>query len=291
MPPNAKPEILILGYANADVVARVPRLPSDGERVTASEIAILPGGMAANCACAAASRGSRVLFFGVIGQGALGEMLESELARCGVDTTMAARVKRTTTAVVMVTPSGERAIISEPTTYDGARLRRYLAKTQGALLYIDGYHLVAALPELKRAKARGVSVYCDLDGAPDTYQVATVLEALTYVDIVQCNPQVAKDLFPQRSKTEAVAQLAEHVATVLMTDGAEPVLVLYDQKQVFVPVPRAPKPVDTTGAGDIFAGTFLHVYRQTLDVEGAVREAVAAATSSTRYPGTRLPPA
>ena len=79
--------LLMLGYVNVDLVARVPRLPVDGDRVTATAVDTHFGGMAANAACAAAQAGTRPIFFGSFGTDAFGPLAAADLASHGVDVT------------------------------------------------------------------------------------------------------------------------------------------------------------------------------------------------------------
>lgn len=291
MPGPDGPVLLVLGYANADVLARVSRLPGDGDRITASEIATYPGGMAANCACAASLLGSRVRFLGNLGRDAFGEMLLRDFGRYGVDSAYATRVERTTTAIVTVTPRGERTIISEPTTYQAEGIRAALQKDGGAsgFLYVDGYHLGWAREEIRLAKSKGCTIYCDLDGAPDTYGTNEILELLAQVDIVQWNPKVASALFPERDTQGADRELAKRVTTVLSTRGGEDLHLWRDGRRRIVPVPQPGGVVDTTGAGDIFAGAFLHYHSSGPEIEESAAKAVEVAADSTLYPGARLP--
>ena len=291
MPCSAKPLLLALGYANADIIARVPALPGDGDRVTAEEIATYPGGMAANCSCAAALHGSRVVYFGNLGRDPLGELLLEDFRRYKVDTSHATRVERTTMAIIPVTPQGERAIISEPTAYQPDALATYLREhpEPEAILYLDGYHLVCAQAEVQLARAKGYTIYCDLDGAPDTYAPSEILRVLPSVDLAQWNPKVAGAIFPEKTVEDADIHLAGLVPTVISTRGAESLHLLHLGRRTIVAVPDTGEAVDTTGAGDIFAGVFLHTYAQQKDIERAAQTAVEVAAKSTRYRGARLP--
>lgn len=285
------PPILVLGYANADLVARVSYLPKDGERVTAEYIDLVPGGMAANCACAAARQGGQVIFFGSVADDPLGQFLLDDLTRHQVDVSFVNRqAPRTTKALILVSPGGERAIISEPVIYDPAPLRRFLQMFDAppGALYLDGYHLGAANREAGMAKEKGFIVYCDLDGAPDTHSQHEMLRALTNVDIVQWNPGVASRIFPALPLEAAERELGTFVETVITTRGAESVRIFTRSAQHSeLSVPVIEDVCDTTGAGDTFAGTFLSTYVSTGDRYQAARFAISAASEATRYAGAR----
>jgi sulfofructose kinase len=278
--------ILVVGYANVDVISRVPHLPSHDERVTASHIRLGLGGMAANCACAAASLGASVHFFGSVGQDPFAEIVVNDLERWGVNLAGLNRgLGPTTLAIIAVTPNGERSIISEPVSYDGQRLQTFLKTFQGhpGLLYVDGYHLGVAAAELALAKQHGFRLYCDLDGAMDTYAREDVLKMLPQLEYVQLRPTILHVLYPQLTEAQALLAVGTTVATVVQTNSSEDVLVVQDGVISHYPVPRIDAVVDTTGAGDIFAGTFLALLNQGLSLVEAARAAINRSALSIRY--------
>lgn len=280
-----------LGYANVDVIARVARLPGDGDRVTSTGIDVRPGGMAANCACAAAQLGTPTQLLASIGRGGFAPILLDDLEARGVGTRYLHRVQRTTLAVITVTPDGQRSIISEPVTFDPARVDEALAEADAkrSLLYVDGYHVGWAAPQIARAQAAGFLVYCDLDGAPDTYRRDEVDASLRHVDVAQWNPAIAAAWLPDRSPEERQAWLLERVAAVVTTRGAGQVDVATRSGTTSFPVPPAQDVRDTTGAGDIFAGAMLHRLALGDSLAEAVPAAIAVAADSVMHTGARLP--
>jgi sugar/nucleoside kinase (ribokinase family) len=280
-----------IGYANVDVVAHVPKLVSDGSRVTATAIELRPGGMAANCACAAAQLGAPTQLLASIGTDEIAAVLLNDLAMRNVGVRYLHRGRRTTVALVTVTPDGQRAIVSEPVDYDAAQVRKALveADARRRLLYVDGYHLGRARAELELARRLGFLVYCDLDGAPDTYAATDVEQALACIDVAQWNAEVARAWLPELDEDERVAWLAARVKTVVTTGGDRDVSVTTDGETVSCPVPAVDHVQDTTGAGDIFAGAMVYALAQGSDVVDAVRQAIPIASSSVRHVGSRLP--
>jgi len=74
--------------------------------------------------------------------------------------------------------------------------------------------------------------------------------------------------------------------TVVTLGAAGALIVRTGEGAVAVPAP-AVHPVDTTGAGDTFNGALAAGLADGLDLDGAVRRAVAAAAFSTTLPGAR----
>jgi sugar/nucleoside kinase (ribokinase family) len=276
--------ILVLGYANVDLIATVPQLPISGERVTATAIDMFPGGMGANCACAASHFGSEVYFFGSVGRDIYGDFLLADFKKHGVNTEYVSITNKTTKALITVTPNGERSIISEPFEYQPKHLRTFLeTSTRTGILYLDGYHLGAAQKELELAKAKGFTIYCDLDGAVDTYKTSEVLKSLKRVDIVQTTPHITQELFAN----DNISRLLNRVSTVIQTNGAEDVWLFTKDDGRQFPVPKV-SVIDTTGAGDIFAGSFLHFYSETHDLRTSVQKAIERSALVVGIDGARM---
>ena len=196
---NAGRPILVLGYANVDVITTVPIIPSAGDRLTSGGTRTVSGGMAANCARAAAALGSHVTFLGNIGRGPLAELIAHDLTVFNIDLRWAnTDDDAPTIAIILVTPDGDRTIISEPTHYhpDGIRAKLEAPRRGPGILYVDGYHLGWAQAELLEAKRKGFTIYCDLDGAPDTYPPEDIRDYLLAIDILQTNPSTLARLYP-----------------------------------------------------------------------------------------------
>ncbi|TFV55302.1 carbohydrate kinase family protein [Geodermatophilus sp. DF01-2] len=277
--------IVFCGYANLDVVARVPRLPRPDERVHATAVEHLPGGMAANAAVAAARAGARVAFAGVVGDDHLSGRFLGELEAEGVDTSWTERTAFLSTAVVLVDAHGRRAVVSQDDglgpAHVAAAARRLVAEG-GGLLYLDGYRAstVAA------AATAGLVLAVDLDGCDDRDQA---LAALHCADHVVVGRRRLERLLGHPGSDWA--QLARSAGScLLVTDGA-------DGWQLFAPdgstVPGAALPVavvDDTGAGDCFAGTYLAGIDGGLPPVTAARRAGVAASLSCTVRGARGAP-
>ncbi|WP_349345345.1 carbohydrate kinase family protein [Streptomyces rapamycinicus] len=148
--------IVFCGYANIDLTVGVPALPAPGDRVQATAIRQGHGGMAANASAAAARAGADAWFAGVVGPEPRSTAFLAALAADGVRTDWTARTGTLTTAVVLLTPDGERAVISQDDELDARHIIRTVraAREAGAdWLYLDGYRFPEAAAALAEAAA------------------------------------------------------------------------------------------------------------------------------------------
>lgn len=97
-----------------------------------------------------------------------GDEALADLHRFGVRTEGVTRTEApTTTALVLLSTGGDRAIISEPIVFDYEPLRETLdtlSEGQRACLHVDGYRIPEALPLLREARENGILTSADLDG-------------------------------------------------------------------------------------------------------------------------------
>ncbi|MFD0903209.1 carbohydrate kinase family protein, partial [Actinomadura sediminis] len=156
--------IVFCGYANVDLTVEVPVLPGPAARVQATRVRRGEGGMAANAAVAAARMGADARFAGVVGAGPDSTAFLAALAGDGVDTRWTSRSGVLTTAVVLLTPDGERSIISQDDLVTAGHVASAAAAARqaGAWLYLDGYRFPEAADVL--AGPGRPRLVVDLDG-------------------------------------------------------------------------------------------------------------------------------
>jgi len=107
-----RPEIVVIGSLNADLVQHVGRLPRPGETIVGGSLATFSGGKGANQAVAAGRMGARVRMIGQVGRDSLAPLLLDSLRSAGVNTdSVGASDTSTGTAVILVLPDGENVIV------------------------------------------------------------------------------------------------------------------------------------------------------------------------------------
>ena len=302
--------MLVVGSVNVDLVLVAPRLPVPGQTVTGGDVARYQGGKGGNQATAAARLGARVAFVGAVGADDMGSEARSAFAAEGIDISGLARADRPTgVALIVVDPRAENLIAVAPgangevhAPHVAAELGRLAPGPRDVLLVCreippDG---VRAALEIGR-EAGAITI---LNPAP-----ADNLDALTLelADILTPNEtelallvgggpagddseSAARHLLESRASAGprlAGRGLPPREPAVVVTLGAAGALVVRTgEAAVAVPAP-AVRPVDTTGAGDTFNGALAAGLADGLDLDGAVRRAVAVAALSTTRPGAR----
>lgn len=271
--------IFNLGSINVDHVYRVPHLPGPGETLEAAGHAVGLGGKGANQSVAAARAGARVRHIGVVGRDGL--WARDRLAGFGVDVAGVAVIEAATGhAIITVDPGGENSIVIHP----GANRALDRAAVETAL---DGAGPGDALilqnetawqaESAAFARARGLSVI--YSAAP--FDVAAVRAVLPHIELLMVNEVEAAQLVAETGQ----ALDALPVADIVVTEGARGATwYRRGADPLFVPAFRV-EPVDTTGAGDCFAGTLAAALDRGDDRAVAMRQAAAAAALQVTRPG------
>ena len=272
--------VVFCGYANLDVVGRVPRFPAPDERVHATAIDQLPGGMGANAAVAAARAGAPTVFAGVVGTDPASDLFLAQLDFEGVDTGWTDRSGYLSTAIVLVDGAGRRSVVSQDDALDAAHVARTadrLAELGGGLLYLDGYR-AAQLPAAARP---GVQLAVDLDGCEDPDLARAALAAADHVVVGRTRLTELLGLSPADRGPRT---------TLVVTDGPAG-WQLTGPDDTASGAALAVDVVDDTGAGDCFVGTHLAGLAAGLSPREAATRAGAAASHSCTQEGAPAAPA
>ena len=274
-------DVVVVGSANMDLVARVVRLPHPGETVSAHDYFEACGGKGANQAIAAARAGARTAFIGAVGSDAAGDTLRSAFIGDAVDVSMLATVREPTgRALIGVSDDAENLIIVVP----------------GANHALSVDHIDAAAALLANAKVVLVQLEVRLA------VVQRAVELAGRDTIVVLNPAPASELpddvlrhvdviTPDEHEVAllggAAALVARGVANVVVTQGARGALLVTRDGETRI-APFAVTPVDTTGAGDAFCGVLsarLAVAGGLAELALALRAAAVAGALTTQTAG------
>jgi ribokinase len=247
--------LVVLGSVNMDFVTRQERLPRPGETIFGREFERVGGGKGLNQAVAAARAGGEVAFLGRVGDDDAGAALTALLADEGIDVGRVTvdPARPTGIAQVSVLDDGDNAIV----VIAGANDSDDWDPADDALVSRAAV-LVAQLerpPSLvKRAfeTARRHGVATVLTPAPVSDEAVSLLPL---VDVLVLNEHEAKALSGEADTADAAGRLSEICPLVLLTRGAASTLVATEGSVVHEEPARPVRVLDTTGAGDCFAGS------------------------------------
>jgi ribokinase len=264
--------VCVVGSVNLDIGFDVQNLPRPGETALASAMRSTPGGKGANQAVAAARAGAEVQFVGAVGDDPASAQLRAHLDANGVGTEGLVTVPgRSGNAVVIVDASGENVIVVAPEanarlTLDSSPLRHLVTNSDVLLLQLE-IPLATATAAARAAHAAGVTVI--LNASPAGGDQAELAQLAEVTDVLVVNEsEAAQWLWPVPHKVITLgARGAGYTG-----DGAE-----------FIVGSPAVDPVDTSGAGDVFAGVLAANWADDRDL--ALRRACAGGALATLLPG------
>jgi len=270
-------DVVVVGSANLDLVARTLRLPGPGETVLGSDFAQHPGGKGLNQAVAAARAGATVAFVGAVGDDDAGRSLRTVVANEGIGVSGLRVVDGVATgrAVITVDDSGENSIVVIP----GANARVHVDVLPVAIVALAQLEVPVATVIAAFAAARSAGSRTILNPAPVPVDGLSD-ELLSLCDIV----------VPNEHEVELLGGvdrlLARGVGAVVVTKGAAGVTVAEAPDAATWSVDAFEvDPVDTTGAGDAFCGALAARLAAGDDLRSAVRYAAAGGALATTNAG------
>ncbi len=258
-------KVAVCGSITADILGYGERLPRPGESVLGRRVLVAPGGKGANQAVAAARMGASVRLWGARGDDANGALCAEALARDGIDLG-AVHVHAgvpTGVALICVDDAGDNQVM--------------------ALL---GANALAAPPS-----PSGAAVWLCQGEIPNEAILGTLAAARAdgALAIVNPSPIHAIDANLVARFDLAIVNELEHdalaghlPARVILTRGARGAVLLPSGEEVPAIAARA---IDTTGAGDAFAGALAAGLAEGMQMTAALRLAAVAAGISVEREG------
>jgi len=276
--------VLGFGAVTVDDILYVDRPLSAGKGKVTARLTDF-GGNVATALVAVARLGGRAGFIGWLNDGSLDDPAQAELARQGVDISLAPRRAdaRAIRSVITVAADGERFIAfdddvphgTSPSLDDAVLCR-------GQVLLIDGY-ATHARPIVARAKALGLTVVADIEWTVGAETIALIALA----DHLVLPIEFARAYTGEAAIAAVLRALwAEDRAAVVLTDGERGSFVRQKGDAVLWHIPaHRVTAVDTTGAGDCFHGAYGLALTEGKAPVDAAHFATAAAGLSVTGPG------
>lgn len=270
--------VVVVGSANLDIILNVARRPVAGETLLGSSLKEVPGGKGVNQALSAARLVSTV-FVGAVGRDSAGQLIEHALAGAGVniDHVMRGEVP-TGRAYIQLTPDGENSIIVMP-------LANYEVTPEIAVAALERAqpNLVLAQLEVPEEVTFAAAQWCRERNARFVFNPSPARSiagaAVVNADPIIVNHVEAQMILGIESEDHAALarELARQFTSVVLTAGPNGAFIA-DADEVRHILGEQVVAVDTTGAGDAFAGTLAgHLALGARLVDAAVRANLEAA--------------
>jgi sugar/nucleoside kinase (ribokinase family) len=259
---------------------------------------LVSGGSVANSIIAFSQLGGDAAFIGCVGDDRYGLFYTNEFEELGIDIGNPVLVgEGTGTCVCLITPDAERTMRTCLAVSSHLSARHVDAERikNSDWLFIEGY--VFANPETGQtaireaidiAKKNGTKVAVTCSDAFIVNVFGDALrDALKKTDLFFCNETEACAVTGAANAQDAFAKLKSMVPACVVTNGPHGAYIRYGGKEARVPAfPSTPK--DLTGAGDMFAGSFLYGITHGLSPEKAGRGAAFLCHKVISQVGARL---
>ncbi len=259
---------------------------------------LVSGGSVANSVIACSQLGGKGAFIGCVGDDRYGLHYTEEFAELDIDFVNPPLVGETTgTCVSIITPDAERTMRTSLAVSSHLAARHVPTEKIAASewLFVEGYVFAnahtgqhAIREAVRAAKAHGtrIALTCSDAFVPQVFR-GVFGEALKESDLLFCNAVEAMAVAGGYTAEESFANLKGIVPNAIVTDGPNGAFVRYHGEEHHVPAFPS-KPVDLTGAGDMFAGAFLYGITRGIPPAKAARAANFLAMKVITQIGARL---
>lgn len=252
------------------------------------------GGSCANAVKGLAALGRKCALIGKIGNDPIGEKLIETLQDLGVTPLLNYSSKPTAHVACLITPDGRRTCRSflgacqemgpadlDPSHFHGVKL-----------VHVEGYSLLCeGLTEkaMHLAKEAGALVSFDCGSFEMARNFKSDMLALieAYVDILFANERENESL-TGKPPEQGCSQLQSLCKAAVVMLGRKGCFAAAENKCIHVPT-HAVEPVDTTGAGDLFASGFLHGYLAGNPLEECARWGTITGAAAVLEVGAEIP--
>ena len=201
--------------------------------------------------------------------------------------------------LIFVTPDAKRTMSSMLgiSAFLGPKDIDYDAVQNSKIFYIEGYMVTSDenfnavtsvldnIDNEKTLKALSLSDAGIVHGFRDKFK-----EIETYgIDMIFCNDDEAIAFAGTENLNEAIEFYKNKKYMIAITKGSEGSVVISNGNKIFSPAVEI-DPVDTNGAGDMYAGSFMHAYLNGYDIETCAEFSNYASSKIVETFGPRLTP-
>lgn len=254
---------------------------------------MVAGGSASNTIATIAQLGGKAAFIGKIGNDEIGEFYREDLRKNNVYPMLLTGDKMSGCSIVFITPDGERTFATylgaaADMTADDIRKEAFIGYD---IFHIEGYmvqdnNLIEKA--IRLAKEMGCMVSLDLASYNIVNENHYFLKELIkkYVDIVFANEDESF-AYTHLNPQESVAKIAEQCDIAVVKVGKRGSYVQQGSNMCHIGAITTAC-TDSTGAGDLYAGGFLHALSDGFDVRKCGEIGTIAAGRVVEVIGTKL---
>lgn len=299
------PHVICIGGATQDVFltgknlagrrdvrtkATVEQFPL-GDKIEIDEVHYATGGDASNAAVTFARQGIKTSFVGKIGRDVSGAEVLREFRREGVnaEAVVTDTKKGTTYSTILVSPSGERVILS----YAGAAHDLKVKEIDWPSLRADWFYVASLhgnfdLLEkiVTYAKHNDIKI-AYVPSKADLRKPKKIRKLLPGIHALLGNVQEMQQLFEIKDVRELMLTTIGTCHYIVVTDGPRGVYISDSDRIYQAGSYKKVKVLDRTGAGDAFGSGFVAALAQGKDVAAAVTLGSANATSVVQHYGCK----
>lgn len=226
------------------------------------------GGSAANTIMGVADFGGKAAYAGKVASDEVGEFFLHDMRKMGITIEVsAAKTGQTGTCAVLITEDAQRTMLTNlgvSATLTEADINEEELKL-ATYVYVEGYLLTnpvtraAAYKAMNVAKLHGCKVAFT---ASDPFLCNMCRDEIWElvrgpVDLFFCNEEEARSLTGKTDSIECAAELHRHSENVAMTLGANGSILMHGGEAIPIEGVEV-EAIDTTGAGDMYAGALLY---------------------------------
>ena len=273
-------DVICIGAALVDMVAKVERHPLNDDEVFVSDLKLLSGGAAANTAYACAKLGLKTAFIGKLGpHDGFSDKIINDFKDVSLDTSLIKYSSEhgTGSAYVALNPQGDRRIYA----HSGAA--NYLSKedivfeevTRAKIIFLSSLkNLEPFIEAAKIGKKNGITVILNPGMLIIDQGLENISELLKKVDIFILSQREFSTLLNLNERLDdkiigvkAKILLEYGMKALIITMGEKGAFLLTNQKSKLIPSMKIEQIIDTTGAGDAFSAGFIYGFAQNLSYE------------------------
>ncbi len=270
-------DIVGVGLNATDTIIRLPHFPAFNSKVEFRVSEILPGGQVATAVTACARWGLKARYVGKIGDDSSGILQQTEMQKTGIEAhwIVVPHCQSQSSFILVDEETGERTVLWKR----DPRLELFPSEiqcewvVQARLLHVDGHDCAGATRAARWARSAHIPVTADLDNLYPG--VEALLENVDYaIASKEFHAQVCGQSDPFVSLPATARRFGCRLtAATLGSDG----VIAWDGARFHYSPAFDLKPVDTTGAGDVFHAAFAYALLRDDELPRSLEFSCAAA--------------